>query len=92
MSIANAVWTPADVFYVVRSEGAPAEQKHRVSSVLFEMRPQAEAELVRLKAQRPDLDYRVWKSTTYVQPRLWLYPVVMADGSVVPPSGSAPRS
>lgn len=82
MSTTNAVWTPADVFYVVQSTGPAGEQQHRICYVLYETRRQAEAELIRLKKARPDLHYSVWQSATYVEPHSWLYPVVLADGAV----------
>ena len=92
MNTANFVWTPGDVFYVVRSTGLPGNQQHRVSSVLYETRPQAEAELARLRAGWPATHYSVWRGTSYVEPHLWMYPVVLADGVVVSPGGRAVTS
>jgi hypothetical protein len=83
MSVTNVTWTPADVFYVVQSAGSAGEQQHRVCSVLFETRQQAEAELSRLDKSGSDLQYSVWHSATYVEPHSWLYPVVLANGVVV---------
>ena len=83
MSTENIAWTPTDVFYVVQSTGLEGEQQHRVCGVLYETRLQAEAELNRLRKDRPNLRYSVWHSVTYVEPHSWLYPVVLADGAVV---------
>jgi hypothetical protein len=94
MSIANVVWTPTEVFYVVQSAGSAGEQQHRVCSVLFETRQQAETELTRLERADPGLQYSVWHSATYVEPHSWLYPVVLADGAVVSshtPGGQSAR-
>jgi len=83
MKTFSVVTAPADVFYVVQSMGLIGEQQHSVSSVLYETRIQAEAELTRLRAGKADLSYSIWRSTSYVEPHQWLYPVVLADGSIV---------
>ena len=84
MSPSGSLATPAEVFYVVRSTGAPGRREHRLASVLYEMRPHAHTELARLRAAHPG-DYAIWKSTTYIEPPHWGYAVIRADGTVVPP-------
>lgn len=84
MSLSGSLATPADVFYVVQSTGAPGRREHRLASVLYEMRPHAHTELARLSAAHPG-DYAVWKSATYIEPPQWGYAVMRADGTVVPP-------
>jgi len=74
---------PADVFYVVQSTGAPGRREHRLSSVLYETRPHARAELLRLSAANPG-DYAIWKGTTRVEPPQWGHAVMLADGTLVP--------
>ena len=85
MSLSASLTPPADVFYVVQSTGAPGRREHRLSSVLYEARPHARAELVRLSAVHPG-DYTVWKGTTHIEPPLWGHTVMLADGTLVPPS------
>jgi len=75
---------PVEVFYVVRSTGAPGRQEHHVASVLYETLAQAHTELARLSTAHPR-DYSIWKSTTYVEPPQWGYVVMRADGTVLPP-------
>jgi hypothetical protein len=83
MRLSGSLPTPAEVFYVVQSTGAPGRREHHVASVLYETRAQAHTELARLSAAHPG-DYSVWKSTTYVEPPQWGYVVMRADGTVVP--------
>jgi hypothetical protein len=84
MRLSGSLPTPAEVFYVVQSTGAPGRREHQVASVLYETRAQAHTELARLSAAHPG-DYSIWKSTTYVEPPQWGYVVMRADGTVVPP-------
>jgi hypothetical protein len=84
MSLHASPAAPADVFYVVQSTGAPGRREHRLSSVLYQTRPQALAELVRLSAAYPG-DYAIWKGTTHVEPPRWGHAVMLSDGKVVPP-------
>ena len=83
MSLYASRAAPADVFYVVQSTGAPGRRQHRLSSVLYETRPLARAELVRLSAACPG-DYAVWKGTTHIEPPQWGHAVMLADGMLVP--------
>jgi len=83
MRLSGSLPTPAEVFYVVQSTGAPGRREHRVASVLYETRAQAHTELARLSAAHSG-DYSVWKSTTYVEPPQWGHVVMRADGTVVP--------
>jgi hypothetical protein len=53
MSLSGSLASPADVFYVVQSTGAPGRREHRLVSVLYEMRPHAHTELARLSAVHP---------------------------------------
>jgi hypothetical protein len=75
---------PAEVFYVVQSTGMLGRREHRLASVLYETRPQAYNELVRLAALRPAA-YSIWSGATYIEPPRWAHPVIRADGTVVPP-------
>src|ERR1700704_113614 len=84
MSPSASLATPADVFYVVRSTGAPGRREHCLSSVLYETRPHARAELIRLSAAYPG-DYAIWKGTTHIEPPHWGHAVMLADGTLVPP-------
>jgi hypothetical protein len=84
MSLSASLTPPADVFYVVQSTGAPGRREHRLSSVLYEARPHARAELVRLSAVHPG-DYAIWKGTTHIEPPQWGHTVILADGTLVPP-------
>jgi len=84
MSLSASLTTPADVFYVVQSTGALGRREHRLSSVLYETRPDARAELVRLSAAHPG-DYAIWKGTTHIEPPQWGHTVMLADGTLVPP-------
>jgi hypothetical protein len=83
MSLYALIAAPADVFYVVHSTGAPGRREHHLSSVLYETRPHAHAELVRLSAANPG-DYAIWKGTTRVEPPQWGHAVMLADGTLVP--------
>jgi hypothetical protein len=85
MSLYALIAAPADVFYVVQSTGAPGRREHRLSSVLYQTRPHARAELVRLSAANPG-DYAIWKGTTRVEPPQWAHAVMLADGTLVPPA------
>jgi hypothetical protein len=76
---------PTEVFYVVHSMGELGERSHRLSSALYETRPQAEAELNRLRTTEPGGSYGVWKSATYIEPAEWLHRVVRSDGSLILP-------
>lgn len=76
---------PSDVFYVVQSTGLSGDREHRICSALYQSRPQAETELLRLKRTNTTRSYAIWKSSTYVEPAHWDFPVVMTDGSVVQP-------
>ena len=84
MRLSGSIATPAEVFYVVQSTGAPGRREHRLASVLYETRPQAHTELTRLSATHPS-DYTIWKSTTYIEPPRWGHAVMCADGTMVPP-------
>lgn len=84
MSLYASLAAPADVFYVVQSTGAPGRREHRLTSVLYETRPHAHAELVRLSAAYPG-DYAIWKGTTHIEPPQWGHAVMLSDGKVVPP-------
>jgi hypothetical protein len=92
MSVPDVATTPADVFYVVQSSGLPGQREHDVSSLLYETHAQANTELTRLKAANPGGDYDIWKSSTYIEPPLWLYCVVLADGTVVPTASGRQRA
>ena len=76
---------PREVFYVVESTGIVGERDHRLRSALYETRPQAQMELVRLRAEVSGGSYSVWKSATYVEPAEWLHRVVRVDGSLILP-------
>ena len=91
MSTAIPLSTPDDVFYVVQSTGQFGRRAHHVSSVLFETRSHANVKLGRLRAENPGREYDIWSSTTYVEPHSWLYPVMLANGTIVPPDGSQTR-
>jgi hypothetical protein len=85
VSLAGALVTSADVFYVVQTTtGAPGRREHRLASILYEARAHADAELARLCAARP-ADYAIWKSTTYVEPPQWGHAVMRTDGTVASP-------
>jgi hypothetical protein len=88
MSLYASLAAPADVFYVVQSTGAPGRREHRLSSVLYQTRPHARAELVRLNAACPG-DYAIWKGTTHIEPPEWGQAVMLADGMLVPPGAAA---
>ena len=85
MSLYASLAAPADVFYVVQSTGAaPGRREHRLCSLLYETRPHAHTELVRLTAAYPG-DYAVWKGTTHIEPPRWGHAVMLSDGKVVAP-------
>ena len=85
MRLSGSLPTPAEVFYVVQSTGAPGRRDHHLASALYETRVQAHTELARLSVAHPG-DYSIWKSTTYAEPPRWGCVVVRADGTVVPPA------
>ncbi len=74
---------PADVFYVVQSSGTVGKRDHRVVSLLYETRPQADAELARIRSEKKSGVLSVWTRTTHIEPPQWLSDVVMADGTVI---------
>lgn len=84
MSLSASPPMPAEVFYVVQSTGTVGRREHRLASVLYETRPQAHDELVRLTAVHPAA-YSVWSGATYIEPPRWAHPVIRADGTVVFP-------
>jgi hypothetical protein len=77
--------SPEEVFYVVQSTGTLGERDHRLRSDLYETRPQADAELARLRHEDPAGSYGVWKSVTYIEPAEWLHRVVRSDGTLILP-------
>lgn len=81
LRLSGSLPAPAEVFYVVQSTAAPGRREHRLASVLYETRPQAQIELDRLNAAHPN-DYSIWKSTTYIEPPQWGHAVVWADGTL----------
>jgi hypothetical protein len=74
---------PVDVFYVVRSAELSGDRAHRLCSPLYETRPPADTELVRLRREDRSGAYSVWKSATYVEPAEWLHRVVRLDGTLI---------
>jgi hypothetical protein len=74
---------PSDVYYVVQSSGIAGRRDHEVISPLYETRPQADAELARLRSVKKRGVLTVWMRTTQEEPPQWLSDVVMADGSVI---------
>jgi hypothetical protein len=76
---------PVEVFYVVLSKGTVGERHHCLRSALYETRPQAHAELVRIRAADSAGSYDVWKSATYIEPAEWLHRVVRSDGTLILP-------
>lgn len=75
---------PLDVFYVVETTGqVSGERHHRVRSLLFETRFQANEERMRLQMANARGTFSVWKGTTYIEPAEWSYDVIMADGTVI---------
>jgi hypothetical protein len=80
-----SVTSPLDVFYVVQSTGVIGERNHRLRSDLYETRPQATAELVRLRHADSGGSYSVWKCATYVEPAEWRHRVVRSDGTLILP-------
>ena len=77
--------TPTEVFYVVQSTGSLGERNHCLRSALYETRPQAETELVRLRDAESAGQYGVWKSVTYIEPAEWRHRVVRSDGTLILP-------
>jgi hypothetical protein len=87
---AGRLQAPADVYYVVRTQGGIiGERQHCVSSSLYETSSQADAQLRRLVTANPDHAYSVWKGSTYIEPALWAYDVVLSDGTVLRPKQHA---
>jgi hypothetical protein len=84
-SVAAAAAPPLEVFYVVQSSGRVGERDHRLRSALYETRPQADTELVRLRHEDSHSIYGVWKSATYIEPAEWLHRVVRSDGTLILP-------
>jgi len=85
MSFVASTAPPAEVFYVVQSVGVLGERDHRLRSALYETRPQAETELVRLQTTDAAGSYGIWKSVTYIEPAEWLHRVVRSDGTLILP-------
>jgi hypothetical protein len=84
MSLSVSPPMPAQVFYVVQSTGMLGRREHCLASVLYETRPQAHDELLRLTAVRPAA-YSIWSGATYIEPPRWAHLVIRADGTAVPP-------
>jgi hypothetical protein len=85
MSSAISVTSPLEIFYVVQSTGVVGERNHRLRSDLYETRPQAAEELVRLRHADSGGSYSVWKSATYIEPAEWRHRVVRSDGTLILP-------
>jgi hypothetical protein len=85
MDFSATAASPAEVFYVVQSTGIAGERTHCLRSDLYETRPQAQAQLTRLRHQDSGGSYSVWKSATYIEPAEWLHRVVRADGTLILP-------
>ena len=85
--------TPAEIFYVVQTTGKGiGKRHHRVRSLLYETRRQAQGELLQLRAASAGADtYDVWKSTTYIEPAEWMSDVVMNDGTMIRSTGRGAR-
>jgi hypothetical protein len=84
-NVAATAAPPLDVFYVVQSSGRGGERDHRLRSALYETRPQADTELVRLRREDSHSIYSVWKSATYIEPAEWLHRLVRSDGTLILP-------
>lgn len=84
---------PLEVYYIVQTTaGVVGKRQHRVHPPLYEMRSQAQIELMHLQAACPGGGtYSVWKATAYVEPAVWLYDVVVADGSLIRLRGGDPQ-
>jgi hypothetical protein len=80
-----SVISPLEVFYVVQSSGVAGERNHRLRSDLYETRPQAAAEVARLRHADSGGSYSVWKSATYIEPAEWRHGVVRSDGTLILP-------
>jgi hypothetical protein len=84
---------PLEVYYIVQTTaGVIGKREHRVHPPLYEMRSQAQIELMHLQAACPGSGtYSIWKATTYVEPAEWLYDVLVADGSLIRLRGGDPQ-
>lgn len=84
---------PLEVYYIVQTTGGiVGKRQHRVHPPLYEMRSQAQIELMHVQAACPGSGtYSIWKATTYVEPAEWLYDVVVADGSLIRLRGGDPQ-
>jgi hypothetical protein len=91
MSADDRPTAPLEVYYIVQTTaGVVGKRHHRVRPPLYEMRSQAQLELMHLQAGSPGSGtYSIWKATTYVEPAEWLYDVVVADGSLIRLRGGA---
>jgi hypothetical protein len=76
---------PVEIFYVVRTRATEGERSHSLCSALYESRPQAQRELVRLQREDAAGDYSVWKSETYIEPAEWMHRVIRTDGTMILP-------
>jgi hypothetical protein len=85
MSSPASTAPPLEVFYVVQSTGVVGKRSHRLRSDLYETRPQAAAELARVRHADSGGSYSVWKSATYIEPAEWRHRVVRADGTLILP-------
>jgi hypothetical protein len=72
---------------VVHSTGRLGERDHRVRSILYEKRRDADVELARLRAQDPESALDIWHATTYIEPAAWPYDVALANGVLLHPGG-----
>ena len=79
----NRLAAPADVYYVVQSSGIAGKHDHEVISPLYQTRPQADAELARLRNLKKKGVLTVWMRTAREEPPQWLSDVIMADGTVI---------
>lgn len=85
MSFSASVAPPVEVFYVVQGMGTLGERNYRLRSAAYETRPQAESELVRLRAAEPGGNFGLWKSVTHIEAAEWLHRVVRSDGTLILP-------
>jgi len=85
MSSPVSAASPLEVFYVVQSTGVVGERNHCLRSDLYETRPQAAAELARLRHADSGGCFSVWKSATYIEPAEWRHRVVRSDGTLILP-------
>jgi hypothetical protein len=79
----NRPEAPADVYYVVQSSGVAGRRDHQMISPLYETRPQADAELARLRDLKRSGVLSVWMRSAQDEPPQWLSDVIMADGTVI---------